>query len=402
MKPDKNRRPDTLLGHIGRNPKEHSGTVNPPVYHASTIVYDTVDSLLGDTKPLRQGVTQYGRAGTPTTFALEDAVSRLEGGAGAIAMPSGLAAVAGALLSLVKQGDHILVTDSAYDPTRTVCRKILKDYGVEAEFYDPLLGGKIESLFRPETALVFTESPGSLTFEVQDIPAIAQVARQQGALVVTDNTWATPLFCRPFDLGADVIIHAATKYIGGHADAMLGLIVARDESLYSKIRLRTQGLGYSVGPDDIYLGLRGLRSLAARLERHQATALALAQWLRERDEVEKVLYPALPGDPGHELWQRDFSGASGLMGLVLKPVSDGAVAAMLDGMELFAMGYSWGGYESLLIPTFPGRARAVTTWPDPGPTLRLHVGLENLADLIEDLEAGFARLRNFAATTAAT
>ncbi|MEM7171804.1 MAG: cystathionine beta-lyase [Pseudomonadota bacterium] len=384
---------ETLLAHLGRDPSAQHGAVNPPVYHASTILYETVDSLLNDTKPLRQGATQYGRAGTPTTFALESAVAELEGGFGAMAMPSGLAAISGALLSILKTGDHLLMADTVYYPTRALCKDILTGYGVQVDYFDPLVGGDVHHLIRDNTRAIFVESPGSLTFEVQDIPAIAQVAQQSGVLVMADNTWASPLYCNPLALGADLVVHAGTKYIVGHSDAMLGLIVAKTEALYTAVRLRTQRMGYTTGPDDLYLGLRGLRTLSVRLERHFQSALTLASWLQEQDAVSRVLYPALPDDPGHALWQRDFSGASGLLGLVLKPASKQAVAAFLEDLELFAMGYSWGGYESLLIPTFPETCRSATTWAPEGPCLRMHVGLEDPSDLRDDLTAGFARLR---------
>jgi cystathionine beta-lyase len=383
---------DTLIAHLGRNPSAHHGTVNPPVYHASTIIYETLESLRNDPKPLRKGKTQYGRAGTPTNFALEEAIAGLEGGYGALTLPSGLAAIAGAFLSLVKSGDHILVTDAAYYPTRAFCDDILAGFGVEVTYYDPCTGAGIGDLIRANTRLVFTESPGSLTFEVQDIPAIAEVAHKAGALVLMDNTWGSPLFCKPFALGADLSIHAGTKYIVGHSDAMLGLIVTGKE-LYDRVRLGTQRLGYAAAPDDSYLALRGFRTLGVRLERHQATALRLAEWLQGRPEVARVMHPALPGDPGHALWKRDFTGSSGLFGLVLEPCSDDALAAMLDHMELFSMGYSWGGYESLIIPTQPAKLRSATRWDHAGPSLRIHAGLEAVEDLIADLEAGFARLK---------
>lgn len=383
---------ESLIAHLGRSPRDHHGTVNPPVYHASTIIFETLEALRNHPKPLRKGAVQYGRAGTPTSFALEDAVAGLEGGYGALTLPSGLAAIAGALLGFVRAGDHILVTDAVYYPTRGFCDEILAGLGVEVTYYDPLVGAEIAKLIRPETRLVFTESPGSLTFEVQDVPAIAAAAQRAGVLVLMDNTWATPLYCKPFALGADVSIHAATKYIVGHADAMLGLIVT-GERHYDHIRLATQRLGYAAGPDDAYLALRGFRTLSVRLERHQATALALAEWLQGRPEVARVMHPALPDDPGHALWRRDFSGSSGLFGLVLHPCSEAALAAMLDHMELFSMGYSWGGYESLMIPTTPAHGRSATTWDHPGPSMRIHAGLEAVEDLIADLEAGFARLR---------
>ena len=333
----------------------------------------------------------YGRLGTPTSFALEDAVARLEGGHASMAVTSGLAAISTAILALVASGDHILVSDSVYQPTRKFCDAMLKRLGVETSYFDPALGSEIAALIRPNTRLVFLESPGSLTFEVQDVPAIAKVAKAAGAAVLWDTTWAASLQCRPFELGADISIQAATKYIVGHSDAMLGLITT-SEAYAKPIRKAVWELGQGAGPDDVYLGLRGLRTLSVRLARHQETGLALAQWLAARPEVERVLHPGLPGDPGHELWRRDFTGACGLFGLVLRPPCPrAAMAALIEGLELFGLGSSWGGYESLLIATYPERTRSATTWDAPGRTLRVHAGLEDPADLIADLEAGFER-----------
>ncbi len=394
---DQGKHPDsykdaTRLAQLGRDPAANHGVVNPPVYHASTILFPTAAALRAGPKPLRKGETQYGRAGTPTTFAFEDSVAALEGGFGGIAVPSGLAAIAGAYLGLVKAGDHVLVSDSVYNPNRAFCDGPLTDFGVEVEYYDPLIGAGIAALMRPNTKLVFVESPGSITFEVQDLPAIAEQAHDAGALVVADNTWASPLFCRPLDLGCDVVIHAATKYFNGHSDAMLGVIVAKTEALYHTLRDRTQRYGYAVGPDDVYLNLRGLRTLSVRLARHQESALQVALWLSVQREVERVLHPGLPDDPGHDLWKRDFAGASGLFGVILKPVPETALDRMLDGLRLFGMGYSWGGYESLCVPTAPAKARTATTWSSDGPSLRVYVGLEDANDLIDDLKAGLQRL----------
>jgi cystathionine beta-lyase len=360
------------------------------------VLFETVGALEDAAeRRLEKGWSNYGRAGSPTTFALEDAVASLEGGYGATAVPSGLAAIAGAMLSFVMAGDHIMVSDAVYAPTRWFCDTLPQRLGVEVTYYDPEVGASIGSLLRPNTRLVFLESPGSLTFEVQDVSAIAAAAKANETLVLLDNTWATPLYFRPFEHGVDLSIHAATKYIVGHADAMLGIIVSA-EPHYRQVRRMTQLLGYAVGPDDAYLALRGLRTMAVRLARHQETALALARWLRQRPEVSEVRFPSLPGCPGHDLWRRDFSGASGLFGVVLQNYSKDAVAAMLDGLELFGMGYSWGGYESLILPVEPGKVRTATAWAAPGPVLRVHAGLEDPADLIADLEAGFERLRHAA------
>ena len=381
---------ETLIVTAGRDPERHFGAVNVPVVRTSTVLYPTVADLEERRNP--SGMT-YGRGGTPTTFALERAMAALEGGAGATVVGSGKAAVVLTLTALTKAGDHLLMVDSAYAPTRAYCDQVLTRFGVETTYYDPLIGAGIKALIRPNTRIVFCESPGSLTFEVQDVPAIAEAAHRRGALVCLDNTWGTPLLFKAFEHGVDVSIHAGTKYIGGHSDIMIGIVTAATETLHGSLRAGLGQFGAPASPDDCYLALRGLRTLSVRLERHQANALELATWLRGRPEVARVLCPALDDDPGHELWKRDFRGACGLFGVVLQPCSEAAVAAMLDGLELFGMGYSWGGYESLIIPTQPGRYRTATTWRAEGPSLRVHAGLEDPEDLIADLERGFARLR---------
>ncbi len=307
-------------------------------------------------------------------------------------MASGLTATTLPLLALLKPGDHLLVTDSVYGPTRRFCDVHLRRFGVDVTYYDPLIGAGIAALVRPATKVVFVESPGSLTFDVQDVPAIAAVAHAHGAKVVLDNTWATPLFFRAFDHGVDVSVHAATKYIGGHSDLLLGLIVANASTFPALHRLWTD-MGVTASSDDCFLGLRGLRTLPVRLAQQQASGFRIAEWLRARPEVKEVLHPGLPGARGHELWKRDFTGASSLFGIVLHPVAEARIVAMLDGMELFGMGWSWGGYESLMIPTLPERTRTATPWNPGGPCLRLAIGLEDPDDLIADLDAGFARLR---------
>ena len=387
---------DTRIVTAGRDPGKQHGVVNTPVYHASTIIFPTVAALEEAQKNRREGVkgTYYGRTGTPTTHALEDAVAALEGGERCIAMPSGLAAIAGALLAFLKTGDHLLVTDNVYDPTKTsVCNALLSKFDIETSYFDPMAGGDIAAQFKDNTKVVFVESPGSQTFEVQDIPAIAKAAHDKGVIVVMDNTWSGGYYFQPFEHGVDVSVHAATKYIVGHSDAMLGTITTT-EALYPQIKSTVHSLGYAVAPDDCYLGLRGLRSISARLARHQETGLKLAHWLADRPEVDRVLHPALPSCPGHEIWQRDFTGASGLFGVSLKDFSKEAMTAMLDGMEHFAMGYSWGGFESLMIPTFPATIRTTPAWPHKGPSIRIHAGLEDADDLIEDLEKGLERLNN--------
>jgi cysteine-S-conjugate beta-lyase len=386
----KKAKPDTILTHAGNNPRANHGIVNPPVYHASTVLFPTVESL-EDAGHGFDGV-RYGRIGTPTSQAFEAAVAELEGAYKAVTVPSGLAAITTALLAFVAAGDHILVSDSVYGPNRLFCSDMLKRMGVETEFYDPLIGAGIGRLMRPNTRVVFVESPGSLTFEIQDVPAIAAAAKDAGAVVMIDNTWATPLFFRPFDHGVDLSIHAATKYMVGHSDAMLGVITARTPELWHQLKRYAVQLGACAGPDDIYLGLRGLRTMGTRLRQHQATGIELAQWLQNRPEVARVIHPALPDDPGHPLWRRDFLGASGLFAMELKPVSKQAISAFLNGMELFGMGYSWGGYESLILPASPEKLRTASTWNSQGPMIRLHAGLEDAGDLIADLERGLTRL----------
>ncbi len=382
---------DTRIVATGRDPRRNFGIVNPPVYHASTVLFPTV-AALNEARKAPFETVYYGRFGTPTTFALEEAIAELEGGHRAVAVSSGLAAVGIALMASLKAGDHLLMVDTCYQPTRKLCENVLTRFGVETTYYDPLIGVAIAELIRPETKVVYMESPGSLTFEVQDVPAIAAAAHDRGATAILDNTWATPLFFKPFDHGIDVSVHAATKYIAGHADAMLGLIVACDETTFRAVKWCAVGLGNCPGPDDCYLGLRGLRTLSIRLERHQETGLKLARWLKTRPEVARVLHPALPDDPGHELWKRDFAGANGLFAVVLTPCAQQALAAMLDGLELFGMGFSWGGFESLILPVAPETTRTATTWQAAGPLLRIHAGLEDPDDLIADLERGLERL----------
>jgi cystathionine beta-lyase len=380
----------TQVAHLGRDPRRFLGAVNTPVFRASTILFDTMAELERATRGEFPGLA-YGLHGLPTVTDLAHALAELEGGHAALIVPSGLTATTFPLLALTKPGDHVLVTDAVYGPTRRFCDRQLRRFGIAVDYYDPLAGERIAESFRDNTTLVFTESPGSLTFEVQDIPAIAKVAHACGARVILDNTWATPLGFRSFEHGVDVSVHAATKYIGGHSDVLLGAVIA-NEATFPALQRWWTDTGIAASSDDCYLGLRGLRSLAVRLARHAATALAIASWLSQRPEVRAVLYPPLPGAPGHALWRRDFAAASGLFGLVLEPVDAAAVARMLDGMRLFGMGWSWGGFESLIIPTWPERARTATTWNPGGPTLRLAIGLEDPQDLIEDLEDGFARL----------
>ena len=377
---------DTRVAHAGRDPSRQHGFVNTPIYRGSTVLFPTVAALEANDQDFT-----YGRLGTPTVKALEDAIAELEGGHRTLLAPSGLSAIVTALLAFVSSGDEILVSDSVYRPTRRFCDSVLKRLGVKTIYYDPMIGAGIEKLITKRTRVVFTESPGSQTFEVQDVPAIAEAAHKAGAIVILDNTWATPLYFKPFEHGADVSIQAATKYIVGHADAMLGAITTT-EAVTNPVVKTHEELGICPGPEDAYLGLRGLRSLGVRLERHQRSGLEIAEWLAARPEVARVLHPAFPTDPGHAIWRRDFKGASGLFSIVLKPASHDAVARMLDGLKLFGMGYSWGGFESLILPIDPSAYRTATKWNAEGPALRLHIGLEDVEDLKADLDAGFSRL----------
>jgi cystathionine beta-lyase len=378
---------ETRLIHTGRDAASHIGAVNVPVYRASTLLHPSVETLEGNT--LAYG---YGRRGTPTTRGLEASICTLEGGARTVLTPSGLAACTAALMSVLKAGDHLLMVDSVYGPTRAFCQTTLRNFGISTSFYSPVAtADELHALMQPNTKALFIESPGSGTFEVQDIPALSAVAHAGGASVLVDNTWATPLLCKPLALGADLAINAATKYIVGHADALLGTITANDAHVERVMDFHGK-FGLTVSGDEAYLGQRGLRTMAIRLARHQETALRLAAWFADRPEVARVLYPALPGDPGHHLWKRDFKGASGLFGIELTPVGKKAVAAMLDGFHLFGMGWSWGGFESLAVTTKIQRSVEGGYRPK-GPLLRFHAGLEDAGDLIADLEAGFARLK---------
>ncbi|MGI9406878.1 MAG: cystathionine beta-lyase [Hyphomicrobiaceae bacterium] len=379
-------RPATRLAHAGRDPKAQYGFVNTPVYRGSTVLFPDVETLKSGGQPYT-----YGRRGSPTVRGLEEAIAELEGGARTILVPSGLSAVTSAILALVEAGDHILVTDSVYRPTRIFCDMVLTRLGVETEYYDPLVGGEISGLIRDNTRLVFTETPGSQTFEIQDISAIAGAAKLRGAFTLIDNTWASPLYFKPFDHGADVSIQAATKYIVGHSDAMLGSVTTT-EALAEQLIQNIQTLGNCAGSEEVYLGQRGFRTMDVRLARHWESGLTVARWLEGREEVARVLHPALPSHPQHDLWKRDFLGASGLFSILLHDVPDRAVTAMLDDLTLFGMGFSWGGFESLIVPFDPTPYRTATTWDHIGPCLRFHIGLEDPDDLISDLDTGFARM----------
>ena len=381
-------RPATRLVAGGRDPFAQHGYVNPPVYHASTLLYRSAEDYLS-----RRSRYQYGRRGTPTSEALSDAVAELEGPAcaGVALLPSGLAAASIALTAMLKAGDHVLVTDSVYEPTRKFCDGILSRLGVAATYYDPLIGGGIAALLTPNTRAVYLESPGSLSFEIQDVPAIAAAAHAHGAVVLMDNTWASPLYFRALEKGIDLAIQSGSKYIGGHSDLMLGTISA-NRTTWPQLIKTVHAMGLCVGPDDMYLGLRGLRTLGVRLAQHHAAGLTIARWLEARPEVMRVLHPGLPSHPGHALWQRDYTGACGLFSIVLKPVPQAAVFAFIDALTLYGIGASWGGFESLVIPFDCTHVRTATRWTPGGPTVRFHIGLEDVDDLIDDLKRGFAAM----------
>ncbi len=378
----------TALTQLGRDPHRYFGFVNQPIFRGSTVLFPDAESLVS-----RSAEFTYGRPSNPTSRALEQALAKLEGGERTFLAPSGLSAVATTLIAFAEAGGHILISDSVYQPTRRFAERVLKRMGVSVEYYDPSIGGRIESLLRQETKLVFAELPGSQSFEVQDIPAICKAARGRGVPVALDNTWATPLYFRAFDHGVTISIQAATKYIVGHADALLGAITC-DAASAATVAATHEALGLCVSGEDCFLALRGLRTLAVRLERHWKSGLHIAQWLQNRPEVAAVLHPALPGDAGYELWRRDFSGASGLFTIILKPYPKEAVRRMLNALSLFGMGYSWGGFESLIVPFDCAAYRTATAWKPGGPALRLHIGLEDVDDLKRDLARGLAALEN--------
>jgi cystathionine beta-lyase len=394
MKP----RADTLLVTGGRDLATSFDFVNPPLVRGSTVLHQSVADMKARIARRNAGddgaPVAYGIYGTPTHHAFYEALNALEGGHASWALPSGLTACTISILSFVRAGDHVLVPDSVYWPTRRFCRDTLVRYGVETTFYDPRTGAQgraaVEALFRPTTRVLFLESPGSLTFEMQDVPLLAEVARARGAVSIMDNTWATPLYFQPLAHGVDVSVHAATKYICGHSDVIMGTITS-NSAAWPRLRETIHHYGLTTSPDDVYLAHRGLRSMGVRLRQHTATAWKLIEWLQAQPETEHILFPALPTDPGYELWKRDMSGASGLFGVALKPVDEQRFFAFVDGLQLFGRGYSWGGYESLLIPSFA--ERTAVSLPFNGPLFRIAAGLEEAADLIEDLAAGFARLR---------
>lgn len=385
---------DTRLVTAGRYPERFGGAVNTPVFRGSTILHESMAAWAD--KKHRQATDEpeastYGRFGMATHHALEEAIASLEGGHRSLVYPSGLAACATALMSLLSAGDHVLVTDSAYSPTRAFLRRVLGRFGVSVDVYDPQVGARLEDAIRPETRVVYVESPGSETFEVQDVPAIADVARRRGIRTVMDNTWGTPLFFKPLEYGVDVSIQAATKYIVGHSDALLGVVTCTEE-VWPLIKRTSEDFGQTASADDVYLALRGLRTLRVRLNQHWRSGVEVASWLESRPEVERVLHPALASHPGHALWRRDFSGACGLFAMVLKPAGTEAIEVFVDSLQLFGLGVSWGGFESLIVPFDPSGDRAATRWPYRGQAFRLHIGLESPADLLADLAQAFERM----------
>ncbi|WP_238296725.1 cystathionine beta-lyase, partial [Methylobacterium soli] len=375
------------LVHAGRDPSAQHGFVNTPIYRGSTVLYPTYDDIQH-----RRGRYNYGTSATPTMDALTEAWTQIAGAAGTVVTPSGLSALTVALMASVSAGDHLLVSDSAYRPTRQFCDGVLSRFGVAVTYYDPTIGAGLAELMQANTRAVLVEAPGSQSFEMQDVPAIAEVVHARGGIVIMDNTWATPLLFPPHARGVDIAVEAGTKYLSGGSDLLIGLTSANAKH-FPAVRRTFDHFAMCAGPEDIFLALRGLRTMSLRLREHGRQGLEMARWLQARPEVLRVLHPGLPEDPGHAIWRRDFSGASGLFGVILKPVPEAAVAALLDGLELFGMGFSWGGFESLVIPFDCRPYRTATAWAPGGPALRFHIGLEDTADLKADLEAGFARLR---------
>ena len=380
-------RPRSRLAHLGRDRDATQGFINPPTYRGSTVLFPDVATFR------KRGQRHiYGTHGTPTTDALCEAWTELSGAAGTILVPSGLAAIGVSLMTALSSGEHLLMTDAAYQPARHICDTLLKRMGVETTYYDPAVGAGIAALIRDNTRAVFVEAPGSESLDMQDIPAITAAAHGRDLCVIADNTWATPLLFSPHAHGVDMVVEAGTKYLSGHSDLLLGLVSANDK-WFGRLYRTVDALALMPGPDEVTLALRGLRTMELRLREAGRQALALAHWLAGRPEVLRVIHPAMPDYPGHDIWKRDFSGSSGLFSIVLHPVSETALAAMLDGLELFGLGFSWGGYASLVIPFDCSKYRTATRWAPGGPTLRFSVGLEDIEDLKIDLDRGFERLR---------
>ena len=382
---------DTQLVSLGRDPKRDSGSVNPPVFRTSTVLFPDY-ATYRDYQAGKNAHRGYGRNGSPNTDGLEQALTTLEGADHAIITASGLAAITTSLLAFLEAGDHVLIPDCIYMSARDFVNKELVRFGIEVQYYPPTIGAGIEALMKPNTKVIYAESPGSNTFEMQDLPALAKVAHAHDAILISDNTWATPLMLKPFDLGVDISIHSCTKYISGHSDLVMGAVLCKTKH-FAKLNRAHRNFGAIPSGDNAYLALRGLRTMAVRLKQHQIHAMEVAQWLQTVPQVARVLYPALPGDPGHEIWKRDMTGAASLFAIELKDANDKGLSAMLDGLEHFGIGFSWGGFESLIIAYTPSKMRDVTEWREGASFLRLHIGLESPKDLIADLDAGFKRLQ---------
>lgn len=382
---------ETQVVTLGRDKKWAKGVINPPVVRASTMTFETIEEMRFAAKNKANGEMFYGRRGGPTHFAFQAAIAGLEGGHGTALYPSGSAAISNTLMSFLKAGDHLLMVDNAYEPTRALCDSLLAGFGIETTYYDPLIGAGIKALIRENTKVLFLESPGSITMEIQDVPTLSRIAHERGLVVMLDNTWASPINSRPFEMGVDISIQAATKYIVGHSDVMMGTATA-NEIHWEQLRENSYLMGQCTSPDDVYLASRGLRTLSVRMAQHEKNALQVAHWLAMRPEVDHIRHPAFETCPGHEFFQRDFSAANGLFSFVLKEGSVKAITALVENMAHFKMGFSWGGYESLILAVFGiDKLRTVTHWDSSKPLIRLHIGLENPDDLIADLEAGFER-----------
>ena len=382
---------ETQIVSLGRDKKWTKGVINPPVVRASTMLFETMEEMRFATKNRANGEMFYGRRGGPTHFAFQAAIAELEGGVGTALYPSGSAAISGALLSFLKSGDHLLMVDNAYEPTRALCDNLLAGFGITTTYYDPLIGAGIESLIQENTKVIFVESPGSITMEIQDVPTISKIAHEHDIIVMLDNTWASPINSRPFEMGVDISIQAATKYIVGHSDVMMGTATS-NEKHWEQLRENSYLMGQCTSPDDVYLASRGLRTLGVRMAQHEQNALKVANWLASRPEVDHLRHPAFETCPGHEFFKRDFSASNGLFSFVLKEGNLKSVTALVENMKLFKMGFSWGGYESLILGVFGiDKLRTATSWDSKKPLIRLHIGLENVDDLIADLEAGFER-----------
>ncbi|MGX9417746.1 cystathionine beta-lyase [Vibrio sp. WJH972] len=381
------------LVHLGRDNHSVGRAVNLPLHQSSTMLFNTLEEF-EEAKSARyeKGTLYYGRYGNPAIFELESMMAQLEQGTGCIALSSGLTACVTSLMTFCSAGSHVLVADTVYGPTRMFCDNVLKEYGVDVTYFDPMIGNKISELIQPDTAVIFLEAPGSGTFEIPDIPAIASAAKVAGVVSIIDGTWATPLCCQPLTLGIDVVVHSGSKYISGHSDAMIGFIVTASDEHYDKVRKMSLAFGDRAGSQDVFLALRGLRTLAVRLREHQASTYKVIEWLQAQPQVSRILHPAFSDCPGHEFWQRDFNGSTGLFSVEFVSLSEDRLRKMINSLELFSIGLSWGGFESLVIPVEPAPFRVATQWENRGPLIRLSIGLEDPETLISDLQTGFRYL----------